>query len=150
MSENWNFIFQEMFSGSINLILNLLKVLVPLFIIIELLTVFKVMERIAKLMEPAAKLMGMSKNAMLPLLVGVVMGVTYGAGVLMEMNEKNPLSKKDFTLVGIFIFICHGIIETGFLFAVAGANIWIVVGLRLLIAIVITIILARTPYIKKM
>jgi Nucleoside recognition len=110
VSESWNFIFNEMLHGSLNTIFNLLKVLIPLMIVIELLIVYNVLEKISTRLEFLGKPMGITKNAMFPLLVGVFMGVTYGAGTLIELNKRKPLGKRDFLLIGIFMVLCHGII----------------------------------------
>lgn len=150
MCVSFDIIIKEMFTGSLTTILNLMKVLIPLMIVIQLLMVYQVLEKIAGKLEGLGKVMGMSKNAMLPLLVGFVMGVSYGAGTLLELNKSNPLSKRDMALVGIFMFLCHGVIETGMLFGVAGASVLVVTVVRTLIAFLITIILARTALIKRM
>jgi hypothetical protein len=143
-------ILNEMIAGSITTTINLLRVLIPLMIIIEILMVFKIIERLALKLEEFGKVMGMSKNAVFPLLVAVLMGVTYGAGTIMEINKKTPLSKKDMALVAMFMYLCHGIIETGFLFYVAGANVLVVTFGRFIFALVITMIAARLPYFKNM
>jgi hypothetical protein len=150
MSESFDFIVREMVTGSLTTMLNLLKVLVPLMIVIQILMTYGIIEKLASKMEGFGRLMGMSKNAMFPLLVGFVMGVSYGAGTLLELNKTNPLSKRDMVLVGIFMFLCHGVIETGLLFGVAGASVLVITLGRALIALTVTIILARTPFIKKM
>ncbi len=150
MSASFEIIAMEMITGSLNTIFNLLKVLVPLMIVIQLLMVYHIIEKLASRLEGLGKLMGMSKNAMFPLLVGFVMGVSYGAGTLLELNKTNPLSKRDMALVGIFMFLCHGIIETAMLFGVAGASVWVITVGRTLIAFLVTIILARTPFIRRM
>lgn len=150
MNASFDFIVREMITGSLTTMFNLLKVLVPLMIIIQLLMAYGIIEKFASRLEGFGRVMGMSKNAMFPLLVGFVMGVSYGAGTLLELNKTNPLSKRDMALVGIFIFLCHGIIETGLLFGVAGASILVITLGRTLIALVVTIILARTPFIKRM
>lgn len=150
MSASFDFIVREMLTGSLNTMFNLLKVLVPLMIVIEILMTYGIIEKFATKIEGFGRLMGMSKNAMFPLMVGFVMGVSYGAGTLLELNKTNPLSKRDMALVGIFMFICHGIIETGLLFGVAGASVLVITLGRTLIALVVTIVLARTPFIKNM
>jgi hypothetical protein len=76
------------------------------------------------------------------------MGVTYGAGTLMEMNEKEPLEKKDFILIAIFFFICHGIIETTAIWGTVGANVIIISAGRLMLAGAITMAAARLPFFK--
>lgn len=148
MSESWKVIGEEMLFGSLSTVLNLLKVLIPLMIIIELLIKYNILEKISTKLQFIGKPMGMSKDAIFPLLVGVVMGVTYGAGTLIEMNKRKPLSQKDFTLIGVFMYACHGIIETGFLFGVAGANVLIITLGRLLIAFTITCVVARLPKMR--
>lgn len=150
MSESWEFIFREMAWGSFNTLLNLLKVLIPLMVIIELLITYNVLEKVSARLEFLGRPMGISRKAMFPLVVGVVMGVTYGAGTLIELNKQNPLGRRDFLLIGIFMVLCHGIIEAGILFGMIGANVVIVVGLRLLIAFVITCFCARLPYFRKL
>ncbi|MEG0663188.1 MAG: nucleoside recognition domain-containing protein [Anaerovoracaceae bacterium] len=149
MSESWSFIGHEMLFGSLSTVLNLLKVLIPLMIVIEILLTYNILEKISKKLEFIGKPMGMSKDAIFPLLVGVFIGVTYGAGTLMELNERKPLSKKDFALIGVFMYICHGIIETGFLFGVNGASVLVVTVGRLLLAFIVTCIFARLPYIRR-
>lgn len=128
----------------------MLKILIPLMIIVEILMVYNVMEKVADRLQFLAGALGLQKQSVFPLLVGVVMGVTYGAGTLIEINRKTPIPKKDYALIGIFIFICHGIIETGFIFGVAGANVLVITVGRLLIAFAVTAVAARLPVIRRM
>src|SRR5665648_391564 len=120
MSATFDVIINEMVNGAITTIFNLLKVLIPLMIIVEILMVYKIIEKVATKLEGFGKIMGMSKNAVFPLLVAV------------------------------FMYLCHGIIETGFLFYVAGANVLVVTLGRLIFALVVTMIAARIPYFKNM
>ena len=149
MSASAGVILQEIFLGCISTAFNMLKILIPLMIIVEILLVYNVMEKVADKLQFLAGALGMKKQSIFPLLVGVVMGVTYGAGTLMEINRKTPIPKKDFALIGIFMFICHGIIETGFIFGVAGANILVITLGRLVIAFIVTAVAARLPVFKR-
>lgn len=150
MSASAGVIFHEVFFGCISTGLNMLKILIPLMIIVEILMVYNVMEKVADKLQFLAGALGMQKQSIFPLLVGVVMGVTYGAGTLIEINRKTPIPKKDFILMGVFMFICHGIIETSFIFGVAGANVFVITIGRLLIAFLATAIAARLPRIRSM
>lgn len=150
MSAGFDVIIREMLTGSLSTIISVMKVLVPLMIIVEILMVYKVIERLAGSLEGISRILGMSRNAIFPLLVGVVMGVTYGAGTIIEINKRTPLSRKDMALVAIFMYLCHGIIETGFLFYVAGANVLVVTLGRLLFAFVVTMLAARLPHFRNM
>ena len=75
-------------------------------------------------------------NSAFSITVGVILGITYGAGILISEYEKNTLSKKDILYIGTFLMICHAIIEDTLLFVIFGANPWIIVGMRLVFAFI--------------
>ena len=135
----WGLMFQEMILGVLNTIFIILRVLIPLMIAIELMMKYRVIEAIANKLGFFCRLLGIGKDALLPLLVGLFLGVTFGAGAIAEMNRVRPLPKKDMALLGVFLFSCHGIFEATYLFALAGANAIFVSVLRLAIAIGVTI-----------
>ncbi|NLT49128.1 MAG: hypothetical protein GXX92_12020 [Clostridiales bacterium] len=148
MTASWSVILNEIFTGSISTVLNVLKVLIPLMILIEFFHVYHVMEKLAKKLAPVTKVLGLSPPAILPLLVATVMGVTYGTGTLIEMNKRSPLPKKDFILIAVFFFTCHGIIETTAIWGTAGASMLVISVGRLLFAGVFTMVAARLPIFK--
>ena len=102
MSASAGAIFHEILFGSISTMINMLKILIPLMIIVEILMVYNVMEKVADKLRFFAGALGMKKQSIFPLLVGVVMGITYGAGTLIQINRQTPIPKKDFALIGIF------------------------------------------------
>lgn len=69
------------------------------------------------------------------LLIGVFLGITYGAGLL--INESNNLEKKDILYIGTFLMICHSVIEDTLLFVIFGADFTIIVIVRTLWAIIL-------------
>ena len=142
-------IIHDIFFGSISIIINFFKILIPLMIIVEILMAYKLIEKLSNKLEFLSKALRMQKQSIFPLMIGVFMGLTYGAGTLIEINRKTPIPKKDFILIGVFLFVCHGIIETSMIFAVAGANIWVVSIGRLFLAFVITAVAARIPIIHR-
>jgi hypothetical protein len=140
---------KDILFGSLTIIMNFLKILIPLMIIVEILITYKVIERISNKFEFLSKVLNIQKQSIFPLLIGLFMGITYGAGTLIEINDRTPIPKKDFILIGIFLFICHSLIETTMIFTVAGANVWVISLGRLFLAFVITLIAARIPLIDK-
>jgi hypothetical protein len=146
----WQIMLGEMFFGTIyNVIWSLARVIIPLMILIEFMLAYKGVDRLAPTFRWASRALGISNDALLPLLVGLLMGVTYGAGTLIEINKRTPLSHRDLTLIGIFLYACHGIIETTILFAVAGGNAIFLCAIRLAIAAAITATAARLPHFAK-
>ena len=84
----------------------------------------------------------------MPLLIGLLAGITYGAGAILASFSSNEMNKKDVVLVSIFLCICHGIIEDTLLFAAIGSIGWVIFVIRLVLAIVITLIV-NLIYISK-
>lgn len=148
MTAPFSVIINEIIFGCLSTFLNVLKVLIPLLIFVEFLHVYKIMEKLSERLGPVTKFLGITPKAILPLLVATIMGVTYGTGTLIEMNERDPLSRKDFILVGVFFFTCHGIIETTAIWGNAGANVLMISIGRLIFAAAFTMIASRFPLIK--
>ncbi len=75
-------------------------------------------------------------NSAFSITIGVILGITYGAGILISEYEKNTLTKKEILYIGSFLMICHAIIEDTLLFVIFGANIWVIVTLRVIFAFI--------------
>lgn len=69
------------------------------------------------------------------LIIGLVLGITYGAGALSNEIRSGMMSRKELFFVSTFILMCHAIIEDTMLFVIFGANFWLVVVLRGAIAL---------------
>ena len=145
----WDVILSEIGWGALNTTLNLLKVLIPVMIAIELMLAYRVIEAMAKKMGFFCRILGIGNEALLPLLVGLFFGVAYGAGALVELNRIRPLPPRDMLLLGVFLFSCHGIIETTYLYAIAGADVIFLSVVRFGIAIGVTAAAARLLRLKK-
>ncbi len=77
------------------------------------------------------------------ILVGVFLGITYGAGILIKEAQNSNLSKADIFYIGTFLMICHAIIEDTLLFVIFEANLYIIVIFRVIAAIVFSFILLK-------
>lgn len=77
------------------------------------------------------------------LTVGVFLGITYGAGLLIKEAQNSSLSKRDVFYVGTFLMICHAIIEDTLLFVIFDANLTIIVVARVVFAIIFSYILLK-------
>jgi hypothetical protein len=92
---------------------------------------------------------GISGKAMAPWLLGVIVGITYGAALLYQFNEKEGLSHKDACLITVFLCLAHAMIEDTLLFAVMGGDFaWIFVT-RMVIAVLLVRLLATDDIYKK-
>lgn len=82
-------------------------------------------------------------NSGFSILVGVILGITYGAGILIAEYEKGILQKREILFIGTYLMICHAIIEDTLLFLIFGANLWIIIGLRLTFATLIAYLVVK-------
>jgi len=77
------------------------------------------------------------------IVVGIFLGITYGAGILIDEAKSGNISKEDLFYIGTFLMICHAIIEDTLLFVIFGADFTMVVIIRTVFAIVISYILLK-------
>jgi len=93
---------------------------------------------------------GISERSFAPWFIGLIIGISYGAGLLFQISEKKKLPHKDLCLTTIFLIFCHAIIEDTLLFVVIGANIWWIIVTRIVLAFVIVKILSIKDLYKKL
>ncbi|MEA3512725.1 MAG: nucleoside recognition protein [Campylobacterota bacterium] len=72
------------------------------------------------------------------IVVGVFLGITYGAGILIDEAKSGNISKDDLFYIGTFLMICHAIIEDTLLFVIFGADFTMVIAIRTIAAIVLS------------
>ncbi len=77
------------------------------------------------------------------LLTGQLLGITYGAGILFKEAESGNLKKKDIFFIGTFLMICHSLLEDPLLFVLFGANYWVMIISRLVMACIATFLLSK-------
>ena len=135
--------FKEGALGSLNSVINMAKIVIPLMIIMELLKDLKVLEKVANFLKPIAKFFGISKESTFPLVVGLIFGLAYGAGVIIDSINQNDLPKKDLYVVVIFLIACHAVFEDTLLFVAIGANGILLLSLRLGAAIVSALLASK-------
>ena len=115
----------------------LLKIMIIITIVmvaIEILKALKILEWLNKRLYFFTRFLGISPQASFPLLIGIVIGITYGAGAILLSYKNKEMSKKDVILVSIFLCLCHAIFEDTLLFTALGANGLIIVPIKLLVA----------------
>ena len=133
--ENYNSFFDMLMHSLQNAFILSVKIIILISIIII------IMEFVREKIFKNKKL-----NVWFSLITGLILGITYGAGILIE--EKNKLSKKEILFIATFLMICHSIIEDTALFALFGASIVILISIRLFLAVVISFFIIKIKGIK--
>ncbi|HOT42393.1 MAG TPA: hypothetical protein PLA00_06895, partial [Syntrophorhabdaceae bacterium] len=86
---------------------------------------------------------------LIPLLTGIIIGLTYGAGVIIHSIRSSNMDKKEAFLILLFLSICHAIIEDTLIFVVIGANGLILIVARFILAFAFTYIAYRWLFFRK-
>ncbi|MCW3490950.1 nucleoside recognition domain-containing protein [Dethiobacter alkaliphilus] len=128
----------EALTASFSTILQLAIILIPIMILLEYAKHFQLLEKLTSILEWLPRSLSMSPQAAFPLIVGIFVGVTYGAAIIIEYSRQGTLNKRDMLLCGVFLAINHSIIEDNLLLAALGANLLIILPLRFVMAYLIT------------
>jgi hypothetical protein len=129
--------------GAAKLALKLLLIIVPLVTIFEVLRYLPVFRRAGRAVDPLMRGMGLSREAAVPLFTGIFLGIAYGAGIIIRVAQEKRLPRRELFLMGLFLATCHAVIEDTLIFVVIGGNGWIMLGMRVLLAVLLTGVLAR-------
>ncbi|MEF3255468.1 MAG: nucleoside recognition protein [Deferribacterales bacterium] len=122
------------------------------FVIVVLMIIYEFYERSVffeltkKYAKNPLEMIGISTNASITMIVGFILGITYGAGILIKNAMENKMSHKDTVLSAIFLSICHAVIEDTLIFVAVGANGFILFGIRFLLAIIVIYILQKVVF----
>ena len=127
----------------VNSVIQIAFIVILVMIFIEVLKEIDVLPVLAKMLSPLTRLLGVSEKTGMTLLAGLLFGISYGAGVIIQAAKEDDLSKRDIILVTLFLITCHAVIEDTLLFASAGVNIFYLLLTRILLALTLTIATAR-------
>ncbi len=119
--------------GAFLLCAQLFLIIVPLTILYEFLK-----SKQSRLNQDRYSFSGISSKGLVPLVTGIIIGLTYGAGVIIHSVRSTDIGKREAFLILLYLSVCHAIIEDTLIFVVIGANGLILVAARLSLATVFT------------
>ncbi|WP_339060443.1 nucleoside recognition domain-containing protein [Tepidibacillus marianensis] len=116
----------------------------PLMLGIQILKDLRAIEYISKWLEPLTRVLGLSTGkTSVPLLAGLIFGLAYGAGVIIQSAKEENFSKRDLYLLTVFLVASHAVIEDTLLFIPLGINVLYLLLIRVSVAFFITILTAK-------
>ena len=124
-------------------------VILALMTLLKVLRVLGVERLIHWLLYPVLRMLGIGKEAANVAVIGTVLGLTFGAGLLIKEAQSGRLSRRDIFLTIGFLSLCHSVIEDTMLVMLMGADLSGILWARLLFALVIIAVLARLPMVNK-
>lgn len=136
-------IFLEALRESLLTMGQIAMIVFPILMVLRFAREAQIINKVSNYFEPLTRRLYMSKEATFPLIVGIVFGLTYGAGVIVQAAKEGRLTVRDMLLINVFLGLNHAIFEDTFLFAAIGANPWWIFITRFLLAIVFTYLVGR-------
>lgn len=119
------------------------KIIVPLMIVLEIFEEYGLLKAVEKLFSKFTRTLGISEKSSYPLSVGLIVGLSYGAGVLIDRTSRGELDDRSIFIMTMFLILCHAIVEDTLLFVALGANPLILIGTRFLVAFIFAYVLSK-------
>ena len=123
-------------------ILQLAIIVIPLMILIQIFKDLKWLDVFSRWMAPITRGLGMKENTSTTLAAGLLLGLAYGAGVMIQAVQEDGVSKKDVTLAFVFLVSCHAVIEDTLIFLPLGIPVLPLLLIRLGVAIILTLVVS--------
>lgn len=136
-------ILYEGVSGGLLSVFNIAIIIFPLMIIMEIARDLNLLDKFGTMCEPITKYIGASKESAFSLAVGLVVGLAFGAGVIIQSAKEGNLDKRSLVLVSIFLVCCHAVIEDTLIFVAVGANGFLLLSIRLITAFILTALISK-------
>lgn len=129
-------------------LLVILAVITALMLLLELIKRLGLEGVLHWLLAPLLTTLGIGRAATNVTVIGATLGLSYGAGLLIRDLDRGVMSIRDSFLVLCFLGLCHSVIEDTLLILLLDADLWAILGARLIFAVGVIALLARTPFIQ--
>ena len=131
---SWGMLFMQWFSSSLVLIVTIVLIVTALMMLQRVLEEFGWMHRIAHLLSPLMRLFGLPSGCSLLWLTGNVVGMAYGAAIMIDEVEQGRLTRHEANLVNHHLGVSHSLLEDTMLFVAMGISFWWIFLTRLALA----------------
>lgn len=135
---------QDLTAWLISNVILLGQIVLIIFVLVVLLRVIRLFQLdrlIHVLLAPVLPLLGLTNKAVNIVLVGMTLGLTYGGGLLIQESKQGLLDVRELFFSVCLLLICHSLIEDTLLVLLLGADIYGVLGLRVLLSLVLIALL---------
>ncbi|WP_244269817.1 nucleoside recognition domain-containing protein [Caldanaerovirga acetigignens] len=129
--------------GSIQSIKQISIIVIPIMLAMEILKDMGLLDRIADWFSPVVRIFGMKKESAFPLVIGIIIGLSYGAGIIFKAARENKLPKKDLYLITYFLVAAHAVFEDTAIFAALGVSAVLLLSTRLAVAALFTFLASK-------
>jgi hypothetical protein len=123
-------------------IFQLALIVIPLMMVVQIMKDKQWLAMFSNWMAPVTRALGMKENTSTTLAAGLLFGLAFGAGLMIQAVQEDGVSKKDVTIAFIFLVACHAVVEDTLIFVPLGIPVLPLLLIRLGVAILLTITVA--------
>lgn len=124
-------------------VLQLALIVVPVMLFIQVLKDLGVLDGFARLVRPLMRPLGIAPRGAVTMAGGLIFGLAFGAGVIIEQVREQKFEKREITLMVLFLCACHAVVEDTLIFIPLGVPAGYLLLIRLGTAILLTLLIAR-------
>ena len=124
--------FKRGFANGIKTLLDLMKILVPVYICVQLLSISGILNIIAEIFAPIMSIFGLPGETSLVIILGWFSGIYAALGALAAIQ----LTSTQLTTIGVMLSIAHNLITEGAVVKKLGVSTFTSVSLRLLFSLI--------------
>lgn len=124
-------------------IVQLAIIVIPVMLVIQILKDLGVLGRFADLMRPLMNPLGIAPRGAVTMAGGLIFGLAFGAGVILQQVREQKFTRRELTLMVLFLCACHAVIEDTLIFIPLGINVLPLLLIRLVTAVALTLLIAR-------
>lgn len=120
--------------------INLMQIFVIVCLVMmfnKIINVLRISDVVGFVLSPLLRLLGISKQATNIVIVGLVLGILYGSGIIIQAAREGKISRSDTFSTMSLMSLAHALIEDTILLSLIGGSLWGLLGVRLVLAIVI-------------
>ncbi|CAN5562176.1 nucleoside recognition domain-containing protein [soil metagenome] len=139
----WGEIFLGALQSAVVGIFQLALIVFPVMMTIQMLKDLGALGWFAAKMRPLMRLFGVAPHGAVTMAGGLIFGLAFGAGVILEQVREQKFTKRELTLMILFLCACHAVIEDTLIFIPLGINVLPLLLFRLLAAVILTLLIAR-------
>jgi hypothetical protein len=99
-------------------------IVLGLVILLKILNKLKVTDLIERSLKPILAPIGIGKEATNVTTIGMVLGLSYGGGLIIDEVKKGHIKPKDVFLSLVLMSLCHSVIEDTLLMLALGGTLW--------------------------
>jgi hypothetical protein len=136
--------------GMARLSLQIVCIIMPLMVLLELAKIFNIIQMVTKICSPLVAFMGLDRSCGMLWLTAAVFGLAYGSAVIVEETRANSYDKEALTKLHLSIGVNHAMIEDPVLFLPLGIPVFWLWIPRLIAAVAVTYLFSGVLFARRL